>query len=712
MSAIAVPFRRLRPPIAVELIAGVLLIDAIVVGSLLAADAPSRTVAMVGVAVLALPCLVYLAFFIRPVYLISAAVFLTMFSGNWRALGFPSMISPDRFFFIAGIGAFVLRDPANGERRPLRFSYVYILIGLAAAYTIASAIGAHNMFNKSDLWPLVDRFGLVPFMLFVIAPAMFATDRDRRILLVTLVVMAAYLGFIAAAEGIGAHALVWPRYLNHNAPVYGLNHVLLSPPQAGRARGPFQDSGANGVSLFMVATACAVAFWTFRQSRWRWLIALIGFVCLFDVIFTLERSVFLGALLGIPLMMLSHRRLRLYLPVVVLLGALIIGGALLASHGLRGKVSDRIGHQQTLWDRYNLDTAAERMFLTKPLTGFGWGQYLTKSVNYFKLAATYPFTAVGEPDHSVVFSNLAELGLIGTGLWALAVLFGIVGAIVRRGPPELVPWRIGLIGVFVMWLTVANFAPLLATFPNQLIWLWAGVAWPLRYGLRAAGVGSAGPTAAITGVPAPPVSGLAWPARQRGAHPTPRQPVAPGGRRRVASRGRVTLALVIVGGLAVLGFLAGQATAGGPAAHPAAAISATPATSATSATSAARPSPTYAQSLDAVMTKLNAIRSSEAARLRSAHDTKTQAQDAQVLAAAHTGAAAAVAALSAGAASTVNATLAHALRDVSSAYASLGQAAARNDGRAYRSAQEAVIRSNESLSTAFGQLRRFGYRLG
>jgi hypothetical protein len=162
----------------------------------------------------------------------------------------------------------------------------------------------------------------------------------------------------------------------------------------------------------------------------------------------------------------------------------------------------------------------------------------------------------------------------------------------------------------------------------------------------------------------------------------------------------MTMALLLVGGLAVLGFLAGQATAGGPTAHP------------VHRAAAVRPSPTYARSLDAVMSKLNAARASEAARLRSAHDTKTQIQDAQALEAAHKQAAAAVAALSAGAASTANAALAGALRDVSSAYASLGQAAARNDGRAYRAAQAAVIRANESLRTVFGQLRPFGYRLG
>jgi hypothetical protein len=112
------------------------------------------------------------------------------------------------------------------------------------------------------------------------------------------------------------------------------------------------------------------------------------------------------------------------------------------------------------------------------------------------------------------------------------------------------------------------------------------------------------------------------------------------------------------------------------------------------------------------MAKLNATRSSAAARLRSARDPKAQFEAAQGLATAHRQAAAAVAALPAGTARKVNSTLATSLLTVSSAYASLAQAAARNDGRAYRSAQADVTRANQALNAAFAKLGPLGYRLG
>jgi O-antigen ligase len=703
MSAIAVPFRSIRSSKALPIVVGVLVVDAIVVASLRAAHADTRTLAMVGVALLLVPCALYLVAFVRPIYLLCTALFLSMFSGHWGALHLPAKVAPDRYLFVLGLTAFLLRDPDRGERRALRFTPVWVLLGLAAAYAIGSAIAAHSLFQNPGLWVLVDRFGLVPFATFVVAPAVFATERDRRILLGTLVAMAAYLAFVTTAQGIHLNALVFPRYI--------LN-VNVGAHQAGRARGPFGDSGVNGFAMFAMAVACAVAVKTWWDTRWRWPLAALGVLCLFDIVFTLDRAAFLGSVVAIVLTMLAVRKMRRYLPIVLIAGVVAVGGALLVSSSLRTAVSHRIAQQNSVWDRLNTDKAAERMFFARPLVGFGWGSFTTKSIPYFQLSGSYPFTGEGTPDHNVFLSNLAELGIIGTGLWLFALAFGIGGAIVRRGPPELVPWRIGLFAIAVMWLVVANLTPMLDSFPNQLLWLWAGVAW--GYGLQAT-AGRAGSTPAVVGMPAPAVSAPPWPARQRGAHPAPRQPVARGGRRGIGSRKTRTLVLLGVGALAALGFLAGQATAGGPTPHRAAATSSTSATSATSATAAAaapRPSLTYAQSLDAVMTNLNATRSSEAARLRDARDTKTQAQDAQALAAAHTKAAAAVAALSAGAAGTVNATLAHALRDVGSAYASLGQAAAQNDGRAYRSAQAAVMRTNQALSIAFAQLRRFGYRLG
>jgi O-antigen ligase len=706
MSAIAVPFRSARRSKGLVVIAGLLAIDAILLGALKAGGTENHILAEVGAAVIIVPAALYLLAFVKPVYLFSGALFLSMFSGHWAAMGFPAKVAPDRYLFVVAIAAFLLRDPASGERRALRFSPVWVLLLLAAAFAIGSAVAAHSLFKNPGLWVLVDRFGLVPFATFIVAPAVFAIERERRILLGTLVVMAGYLAFITTAQALHLHALVKPSYI--------LN-INVGAHQPGRARGPFGDSAVNGFALYASAVVCALAARTWWDTRWRWGLAALGFLCLFDVLFTLDRAAYLGSVVATIVTMLCFRGLRRWLPIVLIAGVMAVGGALLASNSLRTSLSHRIAQQNSVWDRLNTDKAAERMFLARPLTGFGWGSFTTASIPYFQLSSSYPFTGMGTPDHNVFLSNLAELGIIGTGLWAFALAFGIGGAIVRRGPPELVPWRAGLLAISLMWLVIANLTPLLDSFPNQLLWLWAGVAWgyglheatrrarPITAAAGAPAVAVGGtPAPAVVGLPAPAVGGSAWPARQRGDHPAGRQPVAHGDRRRIASRARVTLVLLIVGGLAVVGFVAGRASTGGAPAHPA------------SQAAVATPNPTYARQLDAVMTKLNATRSSAAAGLRGAHDATTQMREAQALAAAHNQAAAAVAPLSgsAGPARTVNSILTQALRAVGSAYGSLAGAAADNNDGAYRSAQAEVIRANQALQIAFAELGHFGYRLG
>jgi putative inorganic carbon (hco3(-)) transporter len=122
----------------------------------------------------------------------------------------------------------------------------------------------------------------------------------------------------------------------------------------------------------------------------------------------------------------------------------------------------------------NSDRAGLAMVAARPVLGFGWAKFLESSQTYYKQAATYPLTQVGQL-HSVFLSNAVELGMVGALIWAAGLLMAVGGAILRRGPPELEPWRVGLLAYAACWLVVSNFTPLGYTFGNYLLWLWAGV---------------------------------------------------------------------------------------------------------------------------------------------------------------------------------------------------------------------------------------------
>lgn len=410
---------------------------------------------VVAVAVLAAPVL-------DPAWPLSLGLALSVFSGNWQNLGVPQGV--DRPLLLLGLLGTVLRMlPDARERRLPQLRPVHWLLALLSIYAIGSALFAGTLLSRESLFALVDKLGIIPFGLFLLAPIAFATERQRQLLLFLLVVLGAYLGITALLETTGPKALVFPRYITD--PAIGLH--------ADRARGPFAEAAANGLALFVCAVAAAMAFAQWR-GRWRQAAAVVVVLCGAGIVFTLTRQVWLGGVAGALVTLFVARELRRYLiPTVVLCAA----GVLLALAfvpGLRTKATSRAESQRPVWDRLNSDDAALRMIEAKPLLGFGWYRWQQDSQPYYRLAPDYPLTTVNRP-HNVFLGTAVELGLVGFLAWFGAVVLGIGGAIVRRGPPELRVWRFGLIAIVVDWLVVANFTPLGYAFPNYVIWMWAGI---------------------------------------------------------------------------------------------------------------------------------------------------------------------------------------------------------------------------------------------
>ena len=408
----------------------------VVVASLVAADAPTRVVGAAALAVVVVPAVVYLATLMEPSVLLCGGIVLSMFSAGWRHIGLPGVVSPDRFVLLAAFASFLLREPALGERRRVRLGLTHLVMALAVAYVIGSAIAVGTLGHRSAIFPLVDRFGITPFILFAIAPAAFPGARERRLLLGTLVAMGAYLGVTAIAEGLPLRALVWPRYILD--PDFGY--------QAGRARGPFVEATVNGLALFYCAAACGVAAATWRSRAWRRAAVGIGLLCLAGEIFTLQRSVWLGSIAALVVVMLAAPRLRGWAPAAAVGGGIAVVAVLLLVPGLQDRATMRLQDNETVWARKSLNVAAENMFLARPLLGFGWDEFQRRSGDHFQQSPDYPIANATGDVHNVLLGYLAELGLVGTTLWALALLLAVAGSIMRRGPPGALPLAAGPAG--------------------------------------------------------------------------------------------------------------------------------------------------------------------------------------------------------------------------------------------------------------------------
>jgi putative inorganic carbon (hco3(-)) transporter len=413
----------------------------------------------------------YLALRVDLAWTFSAAIAMAVFSGNYRQAGLP--VPPDRALLAFGLillwwrskPGYRAKHPELAASAAPRSGATEWLIVVAAAYAVVSAAWAGTLLQHDGAYGLLDRYGLVPFAVFLLAPRIYATERARNALLATLVALGAYLGATALAEGLGIDALVFPHYILD--PTVGIHF--------GRARGPFVEAVADGLGLFACGVAAGVAIARWRDPILRMIAAAVICLCAVGIVMTLTRAVWLASIVGPLVALLLVPRTRRWVPLVALTGAVIAVGAFQLVPGLSHKADDRAQDERPIWDRLNTDAAAVRMIEHRPLTGFGWDSFVQRGPDYLRQQGNYPLTGAGLNVHNVFLSHAVELGLIGLALWLAAFLAAIGGAALRSVPPPLEPWRIGLVALAVNWIVVANFGPLGYAFPTLLLWTWAGV---------------------------------------------------------------------------------------------------------------------------------------------------------------------------------------------------------------------------------------------
>ncbi len=339
-----------------------------------------------------------------------------MFSSR-TALGLP--LPPDRLFFAASAVLFLL--DRRYSLRELRLAPVHLVALAVVCIAGLSALDHDILTTRYGFFALLDRL-VVPYLVFTIAPVAFKREADRLLILKTLTVLGIYLGLTAVAEIFGPHALVFPRYIMD--PSVGI--------QFGRARGPFIESEANGLTL-LAALWCAVILARTTASRlWRYVAVTSALLSVVGSLLTLTRSIWLGLLFGALVLAVIDPKARRFLVPGALAVVAIAGIALLSSSSLSSKVDSRFNDAGSVYDRRNTNAAAVRAIEEHPLTGVGWVQFISVSGDYVRQNPDYPVTVTDIEVHNVVLSRTAELGLPGGFLWVLSVILGPVLAAVRR----------------------------------------------------------------------------------------------------------------------------------------------------------------------------------------------------------------------------------------------------------------------------------------
>jgi O-antigen ligase len=259
-------------------------------------------------------------------------------------------------------------------------------------------------------------FFLMPAAVYWVGRQAKLTEHSVLMLCGGMSVFAIYLALTAFAETTQTWAFVFPKY-------------ITSPAEAeflGRGRGPFLNP--IGCGLYMSAGLFGVVQWWPRLGRiGRAGLLFVAGVILLGIYCTLTRSVWLGAGLGIVLMigLAIDRRWRVPLAVALILAAGVV--VAVKRDDLNAFKRDKhvsvhdMSRSASL--RPVLAAVAWKMFLDRPFLGCGFGQYkevdrdyLQETVGELSLQRARPYG-----QHNVFLALLTQTGLAGAGLWVVAL---------------------------------------------------------------------------------------------------------------------------------------------------------------------------------------------------------------------------------------------------------------------------------------------------
>ena len=359
--------------------------------------------------------------------------------------------------FVVGARALILRQPL-----PVAWPAVLPMLGLAFL-AVATAL---NMSYDAEIWSVVAAKWVVPFTLYALAGLVFDTEASLRILEVFCLVILAYLSLIAILFLFGEKTLIFPPYILDES--LGIH--------ADRARGPFLQAVANGVTLNLLAL---VAMDAYRRRRLRGTIALLFLIALpLAILATKTRAVWISFALSILALLFFFpsfhvRRACLYLVLAASFGSLLA----FTFQDVNQSVTDRLQERSPVEFRLAMYRAGWDMFRAKPFLGWGAGQVqadLEKRISDFHQSEFY--------FHNTFLEIGVEFGIVGIILygWVILALFRL-GRPLPAGRPSVPPHFLdaGFRALWPVMLAVyvlnACFVVMNYQFVNGLLFTFAGI---------------------------------------------------------------------------------------------------------------------------------------------------------------------------------------------------------------------------------------------
>lgn len=353
----------------------------------------------------------------RPLYALMAAPALLFLFTMTVMLFRPAdyrFHSYDRFAFVLLIFVVLLRSWTM--RVPIRIAGA--VVWPVFALLVLALYDALSQPYDPETWGVLAAKWLVPVGLYVLAGHIFEDARSRRQFEVFAFLVLGYLCVIAILFMVGATEFIFPRYILDEG--LGIH--------ADRARGPFLQAVANGLTLNMLGL---LAMDSFRRHRLPKVPAVLLLTALpLAIVATKTRAVWLSFAASILwLMFFSPSRCLRRTCLCLVLGG---GLGLIAMVGLGDSqlsLKERLEESGPVTFRLAVYQAGWEMFQQKPLSG--WGSLamqaeLSSRISDFHQEQFY--------FHNTYLEILVQYGVVGLALygWLIVGLFRL-----GRGRPGL-----------------------------------------------------------------------------------------------------------------------------------------------------------------------------------------------------------------------------------------------------------------------------------
>lgn len=358
---------------------------------------------------------------------------------GWMLRPLQGLAAIPTLLFLLALTAMLLRHPDVPFYEVDRVAFLLLVVGVLAraiakrksllvfqratwpmiGLTLMAVTSVLGQPFENRTWCLLAAKFIVPFALFHLAQLVFTEDRSLKQFEVFCLAVLAYLSFTSIAFLVGAHSLIFPRFILDESLGY----------HADRARGPLLQAVANGVSLNLLGL---LALHAALRKRVRGLKAALLLASLpVAILATMTRAVWLSFVVSVTVLIFlsrnrSLRRACVAVAIVGVLGVLFI----LSFEDQRRALTERLQESGPVDFREAVYAGGWQMFLEKPITGWGINQMpteLAKHVSGYREKELYP--------HNTYLELLVEHGVIGLALylWLMWELWKLSGF---RIPPN------------------------------------------------------------------------------------------------------------------------------------------------------------------------------------------------------------------------------------------------------------------------------------